>query len=731
MTEEKSPGLRLKSWRLVNFKSVRKASIDFRPLTLLVGANSSGKSSVLQSILLVVQSVQSGAANGEFGLNGQLVNLGTHADVHNARASGRTGFGASLELPLSLPRDVAVTAPSPFKDLLLTDWPLEDEAKAPVSLQEKYPLPPTDAPHGVASLSWDATIALAGGKASGAALVRSVHIDVAAGAAAAPHRHVLRLTKSPAAATQVTLWPESGSYDPRPGAETGLLPAYSGVARRVRPKARSQRLGAAKFAGVLPVFCAAGESAVGSAVRHWIRYVRGGQVNKATISPDVLAATPWPAPAARDASAEVVRGLAETLEEYRAASADQVEWFWRLVDTVWIFRGPSFEDPAPFAAAAAHDPFVELVLGLGFRSWVEFQEGYNNQYDWDYPAASSDSSAGEGARQPTEPWKYEFANQAERDWYSFGSAVWDVLLKETDALCDSVAARFPDAGTACVESGPDASFLARASSTAAKFFERDVYYLGPLREEPHPINRRSLVPGSSALGTRGEYMAAVLLDHADQVIDAPWPVEGETGRQSATLKDAVQAWLRFFDIAAEIQLEETSLGPVLQVRERPNGKWLHLTQVGVGVSQLLPVIVLCLMAGEGSVVMLEQPELHLHPKLQQQLGDFLLACALAGRQLIVETHSEYIVSRLRRRIAAAPDDSLVSAVEIIFAEKNFRGDTHFRTVRTNEYGGIEEWPKDFFDQSTSEAQEILRAAVKKRRAEADWKTEKGEGRGGS
>jgi predicted ATPase len=127
--------------------------------------------------------------------------------------------------------------------------------------------------------------------------------------------------------------------------------------------------------------------------------------------------------------------------------------------------------------------------------------------------------------------------------------------------------------------------------------------------------------------------------------------------------------------------------------------------------------------------MLEQPELHLHPALQQRLGDFLLACANSGRQLIVETHSEYIVSRLRRRIAAAPEDSLVSTVEILFAEKDEQGDTHFRPVRANEYGGIEEWPKGFFDQTASEAQEILRAAVKKRKAAGDKKTEKSEQRG--
>ena len=58
---------------------------------------------------------------------------------------------------------------------------------------------------------------------------------------------------------------------------------------------------------------------------------------------------------------------------------------------------------------------------------------------------------------------------------------------------------------------------------------------------------------------------------------------------------------------------------------------LDLTSVGVGISQVVPVIVMCLLAPPGSLVLLEQPELHLHPALQQRLGDFLLACARAGR----------------------------------------------------------------------------------------------------
>ena len=110
MSDEQSPRLRLKSWRLANFKSARKATIDFRPLTLLVGANSCGKSTVLQSILLVAQSVQSGASSGAFGLNGQLVNLGNFEDVQT-RASVVLEAGALVLL--SLVHDEASEFPEP------------------------------------------------------------------------------------------------------------------------------------------------------------------------------------------------------------------------------------------------------------------------------------------------------------------------------------------------------------------------------------------------------------------------------------------------------------------------------------------------------------------------------------------------------------------------------------------------------------------------------------------
>src|SRR5580698_5246676 len=92
--------------------------------------------------------------------------------------------------------------------------------------------------------------------------------------------------------------------------------------------------------------------------------------------------------------------------------------------------------------------------------------------------------------------------------------------------------------------------------------------------------------------------------------------------------------------------------------ERPH----DLTNVGVGVSQVLPIVVMCLLAPVDSTMILEQPELHLHPAVQARLADFFLSIAKAGKQCIVETHSEYLINRLRLRSVQAMDDELSELV---------------------------------------------------------------------
>jgi predicted ATPase len=143
------------------------------------------------------------------------------------------------------------------------------------------------------------------------------------------------------------------------------------------------------------------------------------------------------------------------------------------------------------------------------------------------------------------------------------------------------------------------------------------------------------------------------------------------------------------------------------------GRPIGLTAVGVGVSQALPVLVMALAAGPGAVLLLEQPELHLHPAAQQRLADFLLACAASGRQLIVETHSDHLVTRLRRRIAEDPGDRLLGTVAVVLAQRD-AGGSRFERLPSNRYGGFERWPEGFFEEAASDARELIRAGLKKR-----------------
>lgn len=246
----------------------------------------------------------------------------------------------------------------------------------------------------------------------------------------------------------------------------------------------------------------------------------------------------------------------------------------------------------------------------------------------------------------------------------------------------------------------------------------NIQYLGPLRESPQERGLNSPTVQPSYIGQSGEFTASVLNRLGSEEVNIPMP-NGE--QSSVSLVEAVEAWGAQLGLLQAIRVVQVpKVGSTITVKTEGLDKEVSLDAVGVGVSQLLPVLVLCLLSEPESVILLEQPELHLHPALQQRLADFLIAIARSGRQLIVETHSEYMVSRLRRRIAEDPDDELLSISKVIFAERDGQtGITTYRDVELSPYGDIDEWPKGFFDQAAAEEREIIRGGLKKR-AEKDF-----------
>jgi predicted ATPase len=241
-----------------------------------------------------------------------------------------------------------------------------------------------------------------------------------------------------------------------------------------------------------------------------------------------------------------------------------------------------------------------------------------------------------------------------------------------------------------------------------------LHYLGPLREAPR---RAYLHSGSQSaeIGQRGEYAAQILwLERDDLVTFAPLPGQAPV---DMPLKDAVADVFRRIGMNQPLTVQsirsviyQVLLG--LPGTKRP--KHVTVADVGFGVSQLLPVVVFGLRSPEDSLLLLEQPEIHLHPRLQANLADFLLMLASSGVRLLVETHSDHLINRLRRRIAEDRTNLLKHQVSILFVSATEKRGSVVTPLTVNEFGAIENWPPDFLPETSDEAQAILEAGLKKR-----------------
>ncbi len=138
-----------------------------------------------------------------------------------------------------------------------------------------------------------------------------------------------------------------------------------------------------------------------------------------------------------------------------------------------------------------------------------------------------------------------------------------------------------------------------------------------------------------------------------------------------------------------------------------------LFSVGVGVSQVLPILVAGLLAPEGAVLIIEQPELHLHPRAQARLGDFFVSLAHLGKQCLIETHSDTLVNQLRLHMVKG-GEAVRELVSIYFVEQDEQGDARFEPVKVSEGGNIVNWPEGFLDESVKQEEAIAQEALRRR-----------------
>ena len=136
----------------------------------------------------------------------------------------------------------------------------------------------------------------------------------------------------------------------------------------------------------------------------------------------------------------------------------------------------------------------------------------------------------------------------------------------------------------------------------------------------------------------------------------------------------------------------------------------NIVDVGFGTNQILPVIVQCFCAPKGSLIMIEEPEIHLHPRNQAKLADLLINVVNYGQQLIIETHSEHILLRLQRRIVEgkiSPDDI---AIHSFYFDEDAKNNKTER-IWIDELGRFKERIPGFFEEEFEEALEHAKAIM--------------------
>jgi predicted ATPase len=248
-------------------------------------------------------------------------------------------------------------------------------------------------------------------------------------------------------------------------------------------------------------------------------------------------------------------------------------------------------------------------------------------------------------------------------------------------------------------------------------FSGSIRYLGPLRAEPQAIQSYSPSGQPDDVGPRGEYAAAVYASNRKQPIRW-WNPESQQV-ETATLEDATDAWLRYLGIADHVSTREAAMpGVSWMVRSGPKMRERPLQAVGVGVSQVLPILVAGLLAPEGAILIMEQPELHLHERPQARLGDFFYGLTRADKQVFIETHSAVLINQLRFLMVTRGDEAR-EAISVYFVEQDEQGDAKFEPIRISKGGAIVNWPDGFFDESFRQEVRITQEGIRARARRAN------------
>ena len=233
-----------------------------------------------------------------------------------------------------------------------------------------------------------------------------------------------------------------------------------------------------------------------------------------------------------------------------------------------------------------------------------------------------------------------------------------------------------------------------------------IEFIAPLRHNPE---RNYLIKGNvDSVGVSGENAPMLLakIQNNNTWTDIYCPYidnnePNENGQCCMLYRDLLQQWMTYLGLG---NIELNTNGSLINI----NISGHSIVDVGFGVSQTFPILLQGICMYKDQTLLLEQPEIHLHPKMQLNIADFLITLAKHERNIILETHSDHIINRIIKRIMEDPKlvDENNPVIRIIFLDKDNKNTPDKIDICVDRYKGVINGSKNFFTQFGFETLDI-------------------------
>ena len=244
---------------------------------------------------------------------------------------------------------------------------------------------------------------------------------------------------------------------------------------------------------------------------------------------------------------------------------------------------------------------------------------------------------------------------------------------------------------------PDEEAATRVASLARRL--RDLTYItaervGPREayalEDPHVVN---------VVGPRGEHAVSVLHWGRDEPVSTDLALPDAPASRFRQVEQRMRTL--FPGCTLDLQQAPRANAVTLGLRTSDDTGFHLPAHTGFGLTQCLPIVVAALSASRGDILVVENPEIHLHPAGQALMGQFMADIARAGMQVLVETHSDHVLNGIRRAVKAGR----LAADQVVIHFFRPRSDDQPQVVSPamDDSGNIDSWPEGFFDQFDKDA----------------------------